>query len=233
MNCLERESERIRERERNTDTDNDCRLPYGLKKELVFPSLFIICFVCVIVFYLLFASRSFEKSKCILEEKYYEPYMCHVQSFPCGPTTNYKTMYYLKEVNTNISKWVCSQKMQFCNCCAKKGCLLMSTSPEIIGDCYPIIATSLDTYSSMYNGSMIDCWIDSDGNYLIKNQKLDIDANDATLSSVVIMISVMIICMSFIMLCHYTCDVVLKRCYKPNDIMITDKIGDKLLETEY
>lgn len=151
-----------------------------------------------------------KKSICIVEKKNYEPYTC--KDIDCGPTMNFKTEYYLTEINSGNSRWACDTHSQ-CNCCNGHGeCSSITINKQAkYEDCYPIITYTMNKYQNIKNGSMIDCWIDGSGNYLIEGQTPDY----GYYISRIMIITPLII--SFVCLCVFTC-VLLKRWHeKSND----------------
>lgn len=167
---------------------------------------------------------NFIKSMCIIEKKHNEPYTCedmiqrvaspshHINK--CGLTINYKTGYYLTEINSEVSKWACDTHRPYCNCCNYKGCISVPVyEEEKINGCYPIITNSLDTYQSLSNESMIDCWIDRGGNYLMKEQYREyVDISKIMIIGVMIILCLCTCVLSYVLLKRYYC--------KPNDIVI-------------
>lgn len=168
-------------------TSNDkCDLKNDELKRGLYVSL-----VCVIICLISYTfepigliPQRYIESTCIVENKFAKTYACKFKvgdtgypyNYNCGPTENYKVGYYLTEIKSGISKWACNVQIPECKCCNSEDfraryCFISIRTAKKIGDCYPIITTSLTGYNNVINGSKVACWIDRSGNYLMKDQK--------------------------------------------------------------
>lgn len=180
------------------------------------------CFICSIAWtcgYLLLPRQS----SCFVESKYDEIYTCIDGNMnSCGPTVNYKTRYYLKEISSGVSKWACNRRKPNCDCCHKRqGCKFIEVNnEEQIGGCYPIITDSLDTYHGISNGSVVDCWIDYNDNFMLKEQSSVYSAPR------VFLIIFMVI--SYVVFFVYSSVFLKRRCYDKQKISEIESTNDSI-----
>lgn len=145
---------------------------FGLKIMILFLAVCIGLCILLIVF---FESEIPTKATCIVKNKINSTYSCqgvfgHRHYTDCGPTINYKTEYLLTETKSMISKMACCTQTPDCYCCKESTCEYIRINNKKINGCFPIIVQTLEVYQSIVNGSLIDCWIDGNGNYLMKEQ---------------------------------------------------------------